>query len=175
MNKHKLSVLGFSLLLLITSCKKNDVQHENTTTNSTAIATSATPAAPTASEWRSFTNWTSSKEEKFTSHSSKVIDSTITNAVATSGLVLAFSKAGSTIQALPFQEKGANDSYWYYQISKDAITLSCDNYNGTAPVNTTEFKYFVFTPQQLKDLEAKGYSKMKLLQLTYEEAVALTN
>jgi hypothetical protein len=172
MNKHKLSVLGFSLLLLITSCKKNDVQHEDTTTNPTAITA---PAITKASEWRSFTNWTSSKEEKFTSHSSKVTDSTITNAVATSGLVLAFSKAGNTIQALPFQEKGTNDSYWYYQISKDAITLSCDSYKGTAPVNTTEFKYFVFTPDQLKDLETKGYSKMKLLQLTYEEVAALTN
>ncbi len=172
MNKHKLPVLGFSLLLLITSCKKNDVQHEDTMTNSTAIAA---PAITKASEWKSFSNWTSSKEEKFTSHSSKVTDSSITNAVATSGLVLAFSKAGNTIQALPFQEKGANDSYWYYQISKDAITLSCDNYNGTAPVNTTEFKYFVFTPEQLKNLETKGYSKLQLLQLTYEEVAALTN
>jgi hypothetical protein len=139
------------------------------------VATATASVATKAPEWRSFTNWTSSKGEKFTTYSSKVADSTITSAVANSGLVLTFSKNGNNIQALPFQEKGTNDSYWYYQVSKGALTLSCDNYSGTASLNTAGFKYFIFSTEQLKELEAKGYSKIKLMQLAYEDVAALTN
>ena len=170
MNKHKLPVLGLSLILLITSCKKNDVQHENTQTSPAPAA----PVSASVSEWRTFTSWTSSKGEKFTTYRSKIADSSLTNAVSSKGLVLAFARNGESIKALPFQEKGTSDSYWYYQVSSGTITLSCDNYSGKASPADVSFKYFVFSPEQLKDLEAKGYSKIKLMQLAYEDVVALT-
>jgi hypothetical protein len=171
MNKHKLPVLGFSLLLLIASCKKNDVQHENTLGNSPVAAAMA--ASAKASDWKTLSSWASAKGDKFTTYSSKVSDSSITSSVTSRGLVLAFVKNGSTINALPFQQKGTNDSYYYYQVSNGTITLSCDNYSGTANVSSEAFKYFVFTPEKLKDLESQGYTKIKLMQLAYEDVAAL--
>jgi hypothetical protein len=171
MNKHKLPVLGLSLVLLITSCKKNDVQHENTLGNSPVAA--AIAASAKASEWSTLPNWASSKGDKFTTYTSKVTDSSITSSVTSRGMVLAFVKDGSTINALPFQKKGANDSYYYYQVSNGSITLSCDNYSGTANLGAEAFKYFVFTPEKLKDLESQGYTKIKLMQLAYEDVAAL--
>jgi hypothetical protein len=40
-------------------------------------------------------------------------------------------------------------------------------------MNSTTFKYFVLTAQQIKDLEAKGHSKIELMTLTYEKAAEL--
>ncbi|MGZ3898641.1 MAG: hypothetical protein ACXVMS_18990 [Flavisolibacter sp.] len=171
MNKHKLPVLGFSLLLLITSCKKNDVQYENKTNSATPVATISAKAA----DWAQVNNWTSSKGDKFTSYSATIADSSITTAVTGSGLVLAFAKSGETIKNLPFQEKGTTDAYWYYEVSTNALTLYCDAYSGTPSLNTSGFKYFVFTPEQLKDLAAKGHSRSDLMQLSYESVAALLN
>jgi len=172
MNKHKLPVLGLSLILLITSCKKNDVQHENTLGNA-PVAAAAVAATAKASDWKMLSSWSSAKGDKFTTYSTKVSDSSITNSVTSRGLVLAFVKNGSTINALPFQQKGSNDSYYYYQVSDGSITLSCDNYSGTANLSSEAFKYFVFSPEKLKDLESQGYTKIKLMQLAYEDVAAL--
>jgi hypothetical protein len=170
MNKHKLPVLGLGLLLLLSACKKNDVQYENMETTEQTVAA---PVSAPVSEWKPANSWTSSKQEKFTTHTSKTDDSTITSTVTNSGLVLAFIKTGNSINALPFQEKGTSDSYWYYQVSNGSISFSCDSYSGTPSLNSAEFKYFVFSPEQLTDLEAKGYSKIKLMQLSYEEVAAI--
>jgi hypothetical protein len=171
MNKHKLPVLGFSLLLLIASCKKNDVQHETTLGNNPVAAAMA--ASAKASDWKTLSGWTSSKGDKFTTYSSKLADSSITSSVTSRGMVLAFVKNGSTINALPFQQKGSTDSYFYYQVSNSSVTVLCDNYSGTESLTTDAFKYFVFTPEKLKDLESQGYTKIKLMQLAYEDVAAL--
>jgi hypothetical protein len=172
MKKHKLSILGFGLMLLIASCKKNDVQHENTPVNPT-VATASAAQATSATDWKQAGTWTPTKHEKFTTYNSTIQDSSITSAVTSSGLVLAFAKNGTGVNALPYQEKGTSDSYWYYQVSQGAITFSCDAYSSAESLNSTTFKYYVLTAQQLKDLEAKGHSKLELMTLTYEKAAAL--
>jgi hypothetical protein len=177
MKKHKLPVLGLGLMLMIASCKKTDVQQESTLGNPAVAATtaSAIPASSTtnASEWKTLSNWASSKQEKFTTYSSKIEDASITSAVTSSGLILAFAKNGSSIQAMPFQQKGTNDSYWYYQVSKGSITFSCDAYSGTQSLNDAGFTYFVLSAEQLKDLAANGHSKTQLMQLSYENLATL--
>ena len=145
------------------------MQYENQATEPTAAAV---PAAP-APEWKTITSWTSNKAEKFTTYAASTSDSSITDAVTSKGLVLAFVKNGDKISALPFQEKGANDAYWYYQVSTGTITFSLDSYKGSQNLDAAGFKYFSFSPEQLKDLESKGYSKIKLMQLSYEEVAAL--
>jgi hypothetical protein len=176
MNKHKLLILGSSLMLLITSCRKNDVQHENNmTSNPAAVVAPTTESVSKTSEWKTISNWASSKQEKFTTYTSKVEDANITSAVTAGGMVLAFAKNGNSIQALPFQEKGTNDAYWYYQVSNGAVTLSVDAYTGTPSVNAAGFRYIVLSPEQLKDLAANGHSKTELMQLSYENLVAVLN
>lgn len=170
MNNYKLPVIAFSLLLLITSCKKNDALNQ-----AVAPAPSAASTAVKTSEWKSISNWTSTVGEKFTVYTTKIEDSTLTQAVANSGLVLVFTKNGNVIKALPFQEKENSDTYWYYQVSKGVIILSCDNYSGSKSFNTAGFKYFVFSAEQLKNLETKGHSKIELMQLSYDNVATLLN
>lgn len=173
MKKHKLPVVGFAaLLLLMASCRKNDVQNTSTPAAVPTVAT-ASAAKTTSTDWTPATTWTPSKHEKFTTYNSTIADSSITSDVTSSGLVLAFAKNGTEVHALPYQEKGASDSYWYYQVSKSAITFSCDVYSAAQSLNTTTFKYFVLNAQQLKEQEAKGHSKIDLMQLSYDKAAEL--
>ena len=170
MKKHKLSIIGFGLMLFIASCKKNDVEHKGGLFSEPLAKAKAAAVAP---EWRSFTNWTSKKAEKFTSYVSAVADSSITSAVTRSGLVLAFAKNGTDIKALPFQDKTGGDAYWYYQVSNGAISFSVDAYSDLSTLNSAGFKYFVFTPEKLKELDSRGHSKINLMQLAYEDVVGL--
>lgn len=169
MNKLKLPALALGLVLLATSCKKTDLQHP-----SLPAAPTATAVAPAkASGWKNLTNWTSVKGNQFTTFATRVSDSSITADVAHNGLVLAFAKNGNSIQALPFQEKDARGAYWYYQVANGKILVNCDSYINTQPASATGLRYFVFSASRLKTLEAQGYSKIKLMQLTYEDLSSL--
>ena len=99
MKKHNLSIIGFGLMLFIASCKKNDVEHKGGLFSEPLAKAKAAAVAP---EWRSFTNWTAKKAEKFTSYVSAVADSSITSAVTRSGLVLAFAKKWYRYQSIAF-------------------------------------------------------------------------
>lgn len=167
MKKHKLSVLGISLMLFITSCKKNDVLQQNISANKIA-STNAVRA-----EWRSLSNWNILKENKTTTYTSKLLDSSLTADVAQKGIVLAFVKNNTGIQALPFQENGTSNSYWYYQISNDTISFSCDNYTGKPNLTTNRFTYFILSPQKLKNLESSGFTKIKVMQMSYDDIAKL--
>jgi hypothetical protein len=160
MKKYKVSLVGFALMLMVASCKKEDVQVKNTPASTTA--------AP-ASQWKSLTNWSTSTSDNQTNYSSKLADSTITGSVATGGLVLVFKKSGSTIQSLPFQETESK-TYWYYQVSKGTVQV---NSNNNENLDQQSFSYFVITPEKLSGLEASGKTRLDLLQLSYEQAVAL--
>jgi hypothetical protein len=160
MKKYKVSLVGFALMLMVASCKKEDVQVKNT-----PASTTASPA----SQWKSLTNWSTSTSDNQTNYSSKLSDSTITGSVATGGLVLVFKKSGSTIQSLPFQETESK-TYWYYQVSKGTVQV---NSNNNQNLDQQSFSYFVITPEKLSGLEASGKTRLDLLQLSYEQAVAL--
>lgn len=161
MNKFKLPAFGFALVLLITSCKKEDVQPTKPSVN-----TATTAQALNSSEWRSLTNWSTLKGEK-TSYFSKVSDSAITTEVAQAGLVLAFAKDNNGIQSLPLSEK--DNSYWYYQVSRGSISFSTD----ATDTGAKQFSYFIFSKQQLAELDASGYSKSKLMQMSYNDLAGL--
>ena len=160
MKKYKVSLVGFALMLMVASCKKEDVQVKNT-----PASTTASPAP----QWKSLTNWSTSTSDNQTNYSSKLSDSTITGSVATGGLVLVFKKSGSTIQSLPFQETESK-TYWYYQVSKGTVQV---NSNNNENLDQQSFSYFVITPEKLSGLEASGKTRLDLLQLSYEQAVAL--
>jgi hypothetical protein len=160
MKKYKVSLVGFALMLMVASCKKEDVQVKNTPTSTTASP---------ASQWKSLTNWSTSTSDNQTNYSSKLSDSTMTGSVATGGLVLVFKKSGSTIQSLPFQETESK-TYWYYQVSKGTVQV---NSNNNENLDQQSFSYFVITPEKLSGLEASGKTRLDLLQLSYEQAVAL--
>jgi hypothetical protein len=163
MKNYKLPFLGFALVLLIASCRKEDIQAKNTANNLSAISNTA--------QWRSLSNWSSSKNEEITTYFSKVSDSSITSNVVNAGFVLVFKKNGSDIQSLPFQEKSSK-TYWYYQVSGGSLRINSDN-NAGQNLNAQSFAYFVISPEKLSALEASGKTKLDLLQLSFEQAEAL--
>lgn len=161
MKNYQVSLFGFALMLLVVSCKKEDVQVKNT----------APAAVSSTSQWKSFTNWSNSGSDSQATFSSKLADSTITSNVAAGGLVLVFKKSGTDIQSLPFQETNSK-TFWYYQVSKGTLQINSDDNSGQS-LSSQSFSYFVITPEKLSSLEASGKTRLDLLQLSYEQAVAL--
>lgn len=167
MNKHTILVTALGATLVFASCRKSDVQADaSKNSNSTALA---------SAQWKSLSNWSSESEENYTAYSNSVEDQNITSAVASKGLVLAYKKTSTSVVALPSEEKAGNGSYfWYYQISSGNIVFSANAYEqAEKPGSKQSFAYFVISPEKLKDLETKGYSKAQLMKLSYENAAVL--
>src|SRR5438309_6161780 len=120
MNKHKLPILALSVVLFATACKKTDLLPASS--NTTATTTATTTTTPAAADWKSVGSWQTNAQEKSTVYSSKIQDSTITADVVSKGLVLAYTKIGSGINAMPFTQKdGSNTYFWLYQVTPGAI------------------------------------------------------
>jgi hypothetical protein len=167
MKNYKLPLMGFAFVLLITSCRKEDFQENSSTTTS---------ATTTTGSWKSLANWSTARvNDSTTTLFSLISDTAISEAVANSGLVLLFKKNGSRIQSLPFEDKSTG-TYWYYQISKGLLRIDRNNSTTSAKnFDGQTFTYFVFNPEQISTLAAKGKTKLDLMQLTYNQALELVN
>lgn len=172
MNKHKLSILGFALLVLMASCKKMDTPFQPAQAATTTAAATAAPQASTT--WAAIGSWNATKAEKYTTYNSTIQDKGITADVIKSGLVLVYKKDGEAVHSLPYEQKGSADQYWYYQTSEGAITINVDAY-GTAQTisNDATIRYFIVSEQQIKDFVATGKTKLDLLNLSYDAAAEL--
>jgi hypothetical protein len=168
----KLSFVVLSVALFATACKKSDYLDANTTT-----ATPGTPAAATAtSPWKSLVGWQSKNYDKATVFTSRIADSSITSSVLSQGMVLAYKKSGTTIEALPLQQTVNGTSYfWFYQATQGGLQISVSESGSStlAPATDHSLVYFVITPEKLSQLEAQGSTKAQLMNLSYEQAAAL--
>jgi hypothetical protein len=168
--------LPISLLLLIVlgaSCKKSDYLNDKAS-SSLASETSVVAASPAVDSigWNPSANWEVAKQDDYSVYYFNIKDDKITNDVAENGLVLVYKKNGSSVSALPVEEKasGANSLYWYHQITEGNLMITVDAYGtSTEPASANTFKYFVITPEQLKSLEAKKYTAASLMDLSYNE------
>jgi hypothetical protein len=178
-----LPILGLSLVLLITACKKEDFQE--TEANATASGTPALNDVDTVG-WKSTAQWETADQETFSVHYFTINDAGITTDVADNGLVLLYKKNGNAINALPFEETAAsgetsestdensNANYWYHQVSEGSLLISCDVYSATpAPDAANSFKYFIITPEKLQSLQNDGHTIEELMNLSYTDAAAL--
>jgi hypothetical protein len=163
MNKHKFLILGMTLALFAASCRKNDVEGNK--------KTAAEAAAVQTTEWRSAADWSSSKEEKYTSYSTTLQDKSITSDVVENGIVLVYAKYGNEVFSLPHQVKGAVDAFWHYQVSENTISIDVDVYSDNATIdNKQTFSYFILSADKIKSLESNGHTVSDLITLTYENA-----
>jgi hypothetical protein len=174
MKSSKLPILGFSFLLAVSSCQKNDFNEESPN----PAATSAVLNAVDTIGWTSSVQWETADQETFAVHYFTIEDQTITSDVADNGLVLLFKRSGQDITALPFEEgestEDAPANYWYHQIMEGSLLVSCDVYSNKAtPDAANSFKYFVITPEKLQSLQTDGHTTEKLMSLSYTEAAAL--
>jgi hypothetical protein len=172
MKNVKFSILGLSLLLLAASCKKDDFQES---------ASTATTQASDAG-WQTAANWETVNQQTFSVQYFTIDDENITDDVADNGLVLVFKKNAGAINALPFEEANTGTAkaeestanYWYHQVTKGSLLVSCDVNNASATPNTANsFKYIIITPEKLQSLETDGYTAEKLMNLSYADAKAL--
>ena len=162
MNKHKFLIMGMTLALFAASCKKNDLQGDNTPAAEAAVQTT---------EWKSAADWSSSKEEKYTSYSTSIQDKSITSDVVENGLVLVYAKYGNDVFSLPHQSKGAVNAFWHYQVSENTIAIDVDVYSENATIdNKQTFSYFIISADKIKSLETNGHTVSELMTLTYENA-----
>ena len=161
MNKHKFLTIGLAVALFATSCRKNDLAVNED---------QPTPAVQTA-EWRSAGDWTSSKEDNYTSYSTNIQDPSITKDVVENGLVLLYAKYGNEVFSLPHQTKGVVNASWHYEISENTLAIDADVYSENATMdNKQSFSYFILTSDKIKSLEESGHNMSELMTLTYENA-----
>jgi hypothetical protein len=178
----KWPILGLSIVLVATSCNKEDFKEEaaaDLTTSSARLNQADTIG------WKSSAKWETADQQTFSVRYFTIEDPAITTDVADNGLVLLFKRSGSAINALPFEEGQASENtaddaenntsnYWYHQVAEGSLLISCDVYSkATTPDNANSFKYFVITPEKLQSLETDGYTTEKLMNLDYTEAAAL--
>lgn len=163
MKKNTFVILSLGITLLVTSCKKEDVP-ANASSGKAAASVSNT------AQWRSL-EWTSSMEDNVTTYSSKITDSAINDNIAASGLVLVFKKNSAGTESLPLQDK-QHDIFWYYQVANGSVRINSDS-KSNQNFNGESFSYLIITPEKLATLEKQGKTKTDLLQLSYEEAMAL--
>src|SRR5690349_6397661 len=159
MNKHKFLIMGMTLALFAASCKKNDLQANKET---------ASEAAVQSTEWKSAADWSSSKEEKYTSYSTTIQDKSITADIVENGMVLVYAKYGNDVFSLPHQSKGVVNTFWHYEVSENTIAIDVDVYSEKAKVdNKQTFSYFILSADKIKSLETNGHSVSELMTLTY--------
>jgi hypothetical protein len=177
MKNLKLPLIGLTLILAVASCKKNDLQEESQPVQTESAASAVITDSVDNIGWQSSANWEASKQENFSVYYFTIDDAKITSDVAENGLVLVYKKNGSAVASLPSEEKGNNSSnYWYHQVTEGNLLILCDAYGAASqPGTNNSFKYFILTPDQLKNLESKGHSSADLMNLTYAEAKGLLN
>ena len=170
MKNLKLHLLGLAATVLLFSCKKNDLLEEElpATPETEAVASSRA----SISSWQSAASWEKAEESDASVYSFSLTDASLNADVAEKGLVLVYRKGGSAVSSLPFEDDAASQ-YWYYQVTDGSLTVSCDvTEKGKAPANDS-FQFIAFSSAQLSALEEQGYSKLDLMQLTYDNATAL--
>jgi hypothetical protein len=152
MKNVKLPILGLSLVLLITSCKKDDFKEEALTDAPASVI--GLDGADSVG-WKTSGAWESADQETFSVRYFSIDDANITDDVVENGLVLLFKKNGTSV-------------------TEGSLLISCDVYEKTkAPGTENSFKYFVVTPEKLQTLEADGHTSEELMGLSYQKAVAL--
>jgi len=167
-NRH-LPLLGLGLAIFAISCKKADVQNDNAASKDQS-GLAANNAV--VSNWKTVDSWQTIAGKNSTTYQSKIEDAAITADVASNGLVLVYANNGKTIESLPFEQKmGALTYSWYYEVSEGMVNVSSAvRGSGGAAVNQS-VRYFVLTPQQLDDMQAKGISRSDLMDMSYQQVV----
>src|SRR4051812_29065557 len=167
MKKHTITTIGLGLALSLTACKKTDVQAGSANTAASVESVKASP-------WRTVDGWSVEAAEGYSVYNKTIQDATISEDVASSGLVLVFKRGTNEATALPVEEKATGKSYfWYYQVSECTLAINADAYGSTKSPGAENICYYVLNSAKLAELEKKGYSKAELMRLSYENAAAL--
>jgi hypothetical protein len=157
-------------VLTIVSCRKESMQQEEVNTEVPAAAVSTTSSAR-LSAWQPVNSWSAAKQSASV-YTGRIDDAAITAEVVNTGMVLLFAKNGTTTQSLPFKQD--DNTYWSYQVEEGSVIVNADAGISKATIdNNRQFQYIVLSKDQLDVLEAKGYSRSSLINISYQSASTL--
>ncbi len=174
----RLFSLSLMSVVLLFSCKKYDLKEQLATENT---ETTASTIGLKASSWKTLSDWNQVEQPSYNLYYTSIKDENITSDIANKGVVLVYKKTSSnnSLVQLPYEEKIGNTTYyWYYQISNGKVLVSCDIYgsaNKEYISNSNSFKYVPVTIDALNQLEGKGYSRVELMKMPYEQVATMTN
>lgn len=154
--------------ITIFSCRKTDIVPVK------KPATEVSVDNPKQSGWTSPAAWQSLQTKSSAVNYFAITDSNITASVAVKGLVLVYKKNDAGIQALPVEETGKEGKInWFYQVAENAIYITREGNKELAAPANDKFLYILLTEEQIKALEAMGFSRDKLMSSSYEQIISL--
>jgi hypothetical protein len=158
-------------VLTIVSCRKESMQQEAVNTEVPAADVSTTTSSARLSAWQQVNSWSAAKQSGSV-YTGRIDDVAITTEITNTGMVLLFSKNGATTQSLPFKQD--DNTYWSYQVEEGSVIVNADaGVSKTTMDNNRQFQYIVLSKEQLDALEAKGYSRSSLINISYQSASTL--
>lgn len=96
----------------------------------------------------------------------------VTSDVGDNGLIRVFKSSNENSPiSLPFEETvGTRKLYWYYQVTEGNIMIAVDVYGDRSnPAQPQLFKKVVLDKKAVASFEAKGTSKVDLMNLSYDK------
>jgi hypothetical protein len=154
------------------SCRKDSMQEDVAFTETPVAANSGSTESATLSAWQTVNSWNVPAKQSGSVYTGRIDDAAITGDITNTGLILLFTKNGTTTQSLPFKQDG--NIYWNYQVEEGSVIVSADaGASQTNVDNNRQFQYIVLSKEQLDALEAKGQSRSSLINMSYQSAVAL--
>ena len=160
------------LLLLIFSCRKNDLKNSSLENKSNVIAKHADGV--NESDWQKGSEWAGVEQPQYSIYYTNIKADAITADAAEKGMIRVFKidNSGKSTEsvALPFEEtKGSQKFYWYYQVTEGNIMISVDIYGSKEnPADKSLFKYVVLSNEVVDGFEKKGTSKSDLMRMSYD-------
>jgi hypothetical protein len=170
----KLQAPFFGVLLLVTavSCRKDKIS--DTPSSDLSEMSSLSVSEKIETGWQSQQNWTKVEQPSYTVFYTNLKTDAVSADAAENGLVRVFKSGNNnTPISLPFEETvGSQKLYWYYQVTEGNIMIAVDVYGDRAnPAQLQLFRHVVLDKQAIASFEAKGTSKVELMNLSYDKLV----
>lgn len=154
-----------SMLFILASCSKTDLQQSTPTQNTASISSKSSQV----SSWKSISNWSGSQQQNLKQFSGTLLDSAITSDIVQKGLVLVYSKNGATVQSLPFN---SSNQSWFYHISAGSVKIEAIG-DVSNLIQGQNFRYIILNNEQLNKLASQGKTKIDLMNLSHDSLLNL--
>ena len=169
MKNLKTPLAALAILLAVSSCKKDDLQH--TSSSETNLET----VSPTQSSGIQTTEWTATSEWSKIERPAHLVFHTnmpanVTAETAEQGLVRVYASTPDGEKSLPFETMvNGQKQYWYYQVTEGNVMIAIDVYGSTLnPGNGLVFKTVILEKKAVEDFRAKGTSADDLMTLSLQ-------
>lgn len=170
MKKLQAPFFGVLLLVAAVGCRKDKLN--DAPSQELSELSSPSSSETTESGWQSQQNWVKVEQPNHTVFYTNIKTDAVTADAADNGLVRVFKSGNSNAPiSLPFEETvGSQKLYWYYQVTEGNVMIAVDVYGDRSnPAQSQLFKHLVLDKQAIASFEAKGTSKVELMNLSYDK------